>query len=68
LHDIEPSFRLQRADEDQAIALTAFDEQVEEPVHAVVEINVGRAGRLLFTNSRALGREAVWHAGSPSTA
>lgn len=39
---------LEGTDEDEAVPRAAFDVEVEEPVHAVVEIDVGSTGRVVF--------------------
>jgi hypothetical protein len=48
LHFLDAAGGLEGADEDEAVLGAAFDEEVEEPVHAVVEIDVGGAGRVFF--------------------
>jgi len=42
-HQINPAFWLERANQNQAVTRTAFNEHVEHPVHAVVKINVAGA-------------------------
>ena len=42
LHQFNPSPRLERANQNEAVRL-AFDEHVQHPMNAVVEINVRRA-------------------------
>ena len=44
LHLLDAAGGLEGADENEAVLCAAFDEEVEEPVHAVVEIDVGGAG------------------------
>lgn len=39
---------LEGTDEDEAVPRAAFDVEIEEPVHAVVEIDVGGTGRVGF--------------------
>lgn len=46
---------LQGADEDEAVFPAAFDEDVEEPIHPVIEIDVGGAG-VVFGDEGAGGR------------
>ncbi len=48
LHRRQSTARFQRADEDESVAVATFDVEVEEPVHPVVEIDVGGTGRLRF--------------------
>src|SRR4051794_8652439 len=38
---------LQRAEEDETIHAPSFDEDIEQPVHAVIEVNIGIAGAML---------------------
>ena len=47
LHDRKALERLEGADEDQTIARSAFHVQIEQPVHAVIQIDVSRARRVL---------------------
>ncbi len=55
LHLRDAAGGLEGADEDEAVLGAAFDEEVEEPVHAVVEIDVGGAGRVLFDELAGAG-------------
>ena len=48
LHLPDATTRFQGPDEDESVLRAAFDEQIEEPVHAVVQIHVGGAGWLLL--------------------
>jgi hypothetical protein len=59
-HQSQTALRLDRANENEAIARAAFDEDVEHPVHAVIEINVGRACFVAFDKgARARPRECM---------
>lgn len=49
--------QFESAEEDEALALGTFDQHVEEPVHAVIEIDVGGAGRMVL--DEAAGGRAV---------
>ena len=42
-HDAKTALRLNRPNENEPIPRPAFDEDIQHPVHAVVEIDVGRA-------------------------
>jgi hypothetical protein len=59
-HQAKSSSRLDCADENESVAWPAFHEYVQHPVHAIVEINVGRA-RFIAPNelSRARAPESV---------
>src|SRR6187455_1331699 len=54
-HDRKATPRLKRPDEDDPITRAAFDEHVEHPMHAVVEVNVSRA-RFIALNEGARAR------------
>lgn len=54
-HDLESPPRFDRADQDETIARPAFNEHVQHPVHAVIEIDVGRA-RLVALDEGARAR------------
>lgn len=55
LHLRDAAGGLEGADEDEAVLGAAFDEEIEEPVHAVVEIDVGSAGRVFFDELAGAG-------------
>lgn len=55
LHLRDAACGFECADEDEAVLGTAFDKEVEEPVHAVVEIDVGGAGKVLFDELAGAG-------------
>ncbi len=42
-HEVEPARGFDGADEDEAVLGSAFDQDVEHPVHAVIKIDVGGA-------------------------
>lgn len=55
-HQRDSTPRLDCADENEAVTRTAFDEDVEHPMHAVIEIDVGGAGFIAldkFARARA---------------
>ena len=59
-HEGESALRLERADEDEAVARAAFDEDVEHPMDAVVEIDVAGGGLVALDESaRARSAEGV---------
>jgi len=41
LHDFDATTWIEGTHKDESIAFTAFHEEVEQPIHAVVEIHVG---------------------------
>lgn len=56
-HRVDPTARLERADEDEALARSAFHKHVQHPVHAVIEIDISRA-RFVAPNELARARPA----------
>ncbi len=59
-HDRKTAPRLDRPNENQPITRAAFDQNVQHPVHAVVEIDVGRARFIaLDEGARARALEGV---------
>ena len=54
-HQRDAAPRLDRANEDEAVARAAFDKNIEHPMHAVVEINVG-CTRFVAPNELARAR------------
>src|SRR5690606_19495384 len=65
-HEPNPAPRLERTHQDQSVAPATLHQQVEQPVHAVVEIDVG-GSRLMplhelartWSRSRVTGRMAL---------
>jgi hypothetical protein len=81
LHQRNPTARLDRANQNDAVARASFDEDVEHPMDAVVEIDVSGTGFVSpnkFTRARSaegvtrfvafhqIGLGLNYHAGAPS--
>ena len=59
-HDRKATPRLERADENDPVARSAFDKHIQHPVHPVVEINVSSAWFIeLDERARAGARKGV---------
>jgi hypothetical protein len=59
-HERKTAPRLNRPNENEPIPWPAFDEDIQHPVHAVVEIDVGRSGLVpLHERTRARALEGV---------
>lgn len=54
-HERDSASWFESPDQDQAAALTAFHEQVEHPMDAVIKINVNRTGTIAFDESAGAG-------------
>jgi|TARA_B100000959_G_scaffold250693_2_gene279364 hypothetical protein len=56
-HPRQTTHRFQGTKEHEAIALTSLHEQVEEPVHSVIQINIGGPRLVLIDESPGAGTD-----------
>ena len=60
LHERHAPPRFERTNQDQAAAFAAFNQEIQHPMNAVIEINVDRAGIIAFDEGAcARAREGV---------